>query len=390
MWILAAALLAGLSFGVFLGLVRARGRGGEEPPTRRRRAAQLASFAFAMGVSLAALQGILFLIRQSHGHLPQPTPPPLFGAQLGLVLYLLGRVLLLDLARWSFHWAVRAPERFDRTWRMEATSIAWGLVAWPCLGAITLSLGYLYDTLSFLVLPMVVAVPLFYETWLHPWLQYWKSRRLGDTAHEELEDWLAGVSARHRTPRFRVRIHRGLEKNAFAMGGLLRHLVVVGGGLAEAMTTEQLKAILAHEIAHVMRRDVLRLVGAVLVGGTCFVTLHLELVSPNIDRSTTTGFLLGMTFVAVAFPLFYVVAPGLLSRRLEYGADRLAVRLLGRGDAMVDALTRLHEIRNIPLDKKSLTHPTGAQRIAAIRELGSAADTSRPGERRDLTSPWSK
>lgn len=377
MWTLAVALVAGLVSGSFLVRVRRRG-GGEHIGHGRRTLAQVASIVFAVSLSGALMHATLFLGGLPGSSIRGPDPVmPIAGAVLGLIGFLHVRVLVLDAARWSFFWAVRAPERFDRTWRMEATSIAWGMVSWPCIGATVMSAALLLPALPYVIIPAVVAIPLFYETWLHPWLQYWKSGRLADTPHKELEHWLVEIADRHGVPRFQVRVHEGLEKNAFAMGGLLRHLVVVGGGLVEGMTTRQLQAVLAHEIAHVIRRDTLKLLAAVLVGGTCFVTLHIEFVSPNIDTSTSLGNLLRSGFVGVSFALFYVVFPGLVSRNLEYGADRLAVRLLDDGTLMIDALTRLHRLRGQPLDRKSLTHPTGVQRIAAIRR--SSPPVPRPG-----------
>lgn len=367
---LAVALVAVLASGTFLERTRRRG-GSEETRGPRRIAAQVAAWLFAVSLSGTLLHGTLFFAGMLGGSLvrgPEPSVP-VVGALLGLMGYLHVRLLVLETARWSFFRAVRAPERLDRTWRMEARSIAWGVCAWPCIGALVMSVVLLYRALPFLVIPVVVAIPLFYETWLHPWLQYWKSRRLGNTRHHELEDWLCELADRHAIPRFHVRVHDGLEKNAFAMGGLLRNLVVVGGGLAERMTTRQLQAILAHEIAHVIRRDVLKLAAATLAGGTCFLLAHVEFISPSIDGSTTLGVLLRAGLLGTAFCLCYVVAPGLVSRRIEYGADRLAVRLLGDGAPLIDALVRLHELRNVPLDKKSLTHPTGARRIAAIQAL---------------------
>lgn len=346
--------------------------GGDEVVGARQRLARVASFSFAASISWTVFECLLFVADLIEGPAPETPPAPLFGALLGWIVYLHGRVLLLDLSRWSYLWAVRAPERLDRTWRMEATSIAWGMVAWPCIGALVMSLALLFESLSYLLVPFIVAIPVFYETWMHPWLQYWRSRRLGDTTHGELEDWLADLARQHRVPRFRVRVHNGLENNAFAMGGLFRHLIVLGGGLVEGMTTRQLQAVLAHEMAHVIRRDVLKLVTAVLAGGTVFLMLRMEFLLPSIDRSTTAGFLATIAYAAFGVPLCYVVGPGLLSRRLEYGADRLAVRLLGGGAPLVDALTRLHELRGEPLEKKSLTHPTGTQRIAAIRRLAAA------------------
>ena len=74
--------------------------------------------------------------------------------------------------------------------------------------------------------------------------------------------------------------------------------------------------------------------------------------------------------MALTCPVVYAFLPGLVGRRSEYGADRLAANLLGDAKPMIEALVRLHELRDVPLDRKGLTHPTGAERIAALEALG--------------------
>lgn len=370
MSILAAALVVGAVSGLVLGTVR-RGTGGEEARGALRRAAMAASFACGGAAMSASYSVWLSLLAPVLRPGPDMPPLPLVGLTFGTLLYLHVRVLLADVSRWSFQWAVHAPERFDRTWRMEARNIAWGTAGWALGGAALSYVTVLEGTaFSLAALPLVAAIFPLYETWLHPWLQYGKSRRLRQTRHERLDAWLAELAERHRLPRFHVRVHEGMEKNAFAMGGLIRNLVVVGGGLAAAMTTMELKAVLAHEIAHVVRRDVLKLLATIVAGATCHVFVLIHFVLPYEEEfSAPWAFLIGGAYVAICAPLVYVVLPGLVSRRAEFGADRLAANLLGDAMPMVRALRRLHDLRNLPLDRKSITHPTGADRIAALEAL---------------------
>ena len=184
--------------------------------------------------------------------------------------------------------------------------------------------------------------------------------------------------------------------------------MVVGANLADAMTTRELKAVVAHEIAHVIRRDVLRLLGMTLAGGTCYTFIFIHSPRQEATRHPSRslhffagfephlvrkkhhylqyfpyqaqypnwqGFLIGAAYVGLVVPIVYIVLPGFVSRRAEYGADRLAARLLGGAMPMIEALRRLHELRDVPLDRKNLTHPTGAERIAALEALSDAQPT---------------
>ena len=376
--VLAVALALALAGAAVLAAIRGRsGQGGIRTPHRR--AAQWAAFTFGASTATAAAATSLATLQRAWPS--EPPPLPLLGAMFGVLLYLHVRVLVGDLARWSFFWALQAPERFDRTWRMEVTDIAWGAVGSAGILAAIFSLSALRETsFSFVLIGLCAAAAPLYESLAKPWLQYWRSRRLGDAGHEALETWLAELARRRQIPRFQVRVHDGMEKNAFAMGGLLRNLVVVGGGLASGMSERELKAILAHEIAHVIRRDVPKLVGVVVAGCVAFAFGFVHLVMPNQDDGIR-GFLVGMTYVALASPVIYVLLPGFVGRRGEYGADRLAVKLLGDTQPLIDALARLHDLRNVPLDRKGLTHPTGAERIAALEALGRQRSAQAPTKR---------
>ena len=367
--LMAATLLCGAAAALALWLVRRRATDGASRDVVRR-VAMVASWLFAVSVALTTAQLSLAALRGTT-HEVEAYPPVLLGAAFGLLLFLHVRVLLMELGRWTYLWASRAPERFDRSWRMEARAVLWGAVGFAGAGAILGTLVSLDPgAWSFLLVPLVVAVLPIYETWLSPWLQFWRARRLADTPHAELDAWLADINREGRVPRFHVRVHEGKEKNAYAMGGLFRNLVVLGGGLVTGMTTAQLRAVLAHEVAHVIRRDVLKLLVTIIAGGTCHVAILANFVNPYTD-SGTAGLLLGALYVGVAAPLAYIVLPGFVGRRLEYGADRLAAELLRDPEAMVNALARLHELRDTPLDKRSISHPTGRERIRALRELAS-------------------
>ena len=360
-------LLCAMPAALALCVVRRRALEGA-PPIALRGAALVAAWTLAGAAALAAMQlslpALTVIVGEAEGY-----PPPVLGAGFALFLFLHVRVLFLEVGRWAYLWAARPPERFDRSWRMEARAVFWGGVGFAGAGAILGATIRLQGaSWSFLLVPIAVSLIPVYETWLSPWLQFWRAGRLADTPHAELDAWLARLARERRVPRFHVRIHEGMEKNAYAIGGLFRNLVVVGGGLIAGMTTRQLQAILAHEIAHVVRRDVLKLLATIIAGGTCHAAIFINFVNPNVD-SIPGGPALAALYVGVAVSLAYFVLPGRLSRRLEFGADRLAAELLGDPQAMVNALERVHELRDVPLDKKSLTHPTGHDRIRVLREL---------------------
>lgn len=374
MELLAVALLAATVAGALLCFVRWRSGGGKIRKVERF-AAHTSSWVLSGAIAGAILR-LLFL--WDSGGEPDDTslPPwllvPLVGAVVGATMYLLLRGLLFGLSTAALHWATRSEERFDKTLRQKVRDLAWGTLGVAVCFSLLLSLAIVLGgtVFSFLLVALAIAVLPLFETWVLPWIQYYKGPGLAARGLPEIEAWLQGLRSRHRMPRFSVRTHEGLEKNAFATGGLFGNLVIVGGGLVQGMAPAQLKAVLAHEVAHVMRRDILRLLAPILLGSLVWFLIMREFVNPLYATSEPAKVALGVAISGALAGITQLAFPGYFSRRAEFGADRLAVELLGEGDSLIDALRRLHELCDVPLDRKTWSHPTTVARIDAIRKLG--------------------
>ena len=183
-----------------------------------------------------------------------------------------------------------------------------------------------------------------------------------------------------------VGIFNAPEPNAFATGANRNNaLVAVSTGLLERMTSDEVEAVLGHEVSHVANGDMVTLT---LIQGVVntFVIFLSRTVGHVVDRvvfRTEHGHGPGYFIVSfVAQILFSVLATMIVmwfSRRREFRADAGGARLAGR-QQMIDALKRLqaaHEPEGLPQefaafgisgDFKSLfsSHPPLAQRIATL------------------------
>lgn len=105
--------------------------------------------------------------------------------------------------------------------------------------------------------------------------------------------------------------------SAFTVRANRRYSVSVSVGLLESLEPNEVEACLAHEIAHLKNNDF------------------------------TVRFMATLAKVALfAKPLSYFLEPAVYRAR-EYLADLTAVRLLGKSDAVISALTKLHESSEI-------------------------------------------
>ena len=183
-----------------------------------------------------------------------------------------------------------------------------------------------------------------------------------------------------------VGIFHAPEPNAFATGANRNNaLVAVSSGLLERMTSDEVEAVLGHEISHVANGDMVTLT---LIQGVVntFVIFLSRTVGHVVDRvvfRTEQGYGPGYYIVSfVAQILFSVLATMIVmwfSRRREFRADAGGAQLAGR-QKMIGALKRLqaaHEPEGLPKEFaafgisgnfKSLfsSHPPLPQRIAAL------------------------
>jgi heat shock protein HtpX len=176
--------------------------------------------------------------------------------------------------------------------------------------------------------------------------------------------------------------------NAFAAGRSPSNaVVVVTRGLLRRLSTEELEAVLAHELTHIASRDafVMTLVGApALLGKRIF-----DAIAEAPGRVRTPGkILLFFIFLYLLFPLFfgwvlYAVATALVrtvSRYREFVADQGSVVLTGAPEALMSALQRLAgELPRIP--KEDLRGVAGANALFIVpveaEGVGTALDPQR-------------
>lgn len=142
--------------------------------------------------------------------------------------------------------------------------------------------------------------------------------------------------------------------NAFATGRNPRHAVVaVTGGLLELLDQREVQAVLGHELAHVLNRDILiSSVAATMAGAISLLarvagwTLFFGRGGGGNSRSNP---LTALLLVLVA-PLIALLLQLAVSRSREYGADATGARLCGDPEALASALAKLDAVsKQVPM-----------------------------------------
>ncbi len=131
--------------------------------------------------------------------------------------------------------------------------------------------------------------------------------------------------------------------NAFATGRNPDHAAVaVTEGLLRAMDRRQLRAVLAHEIAHVRHRDILISSVAATIAGAITMLARLAWFIPMGSSDDDGPNPLAGLFMIILAPLAAILIQAAISRSREYNADSYGGELCGNPRDLASALGRLH------------------------------------------------
>lgn len=205
-----------------------------------------------------------------------------------------------------------------------------------------------------------------------------RARELTQTEAQPLFAAADRIAARARMPRPKLYLIRDGHPRAMSAGrGGRGHALVVTTGLLGAAQPAELEGLIAHEVAHAARRDLLVQTIAAVIGSTL------------LEISRAGGwFQRGLLFVLGPFASAIVHA--LLSPRREFAADLRAAELCDSPHGLADALLRLEQANELvafagnpafeplyvvnPFEDRGLaalfsTHPPTGERIARLRAL---------------------
>ena len=187
--------------------------------------------------------------------------------------------------------------------------------------------------------------------------------------------------------------------NAFATGRNPEHAVVgLTEGIMQILSTEELKAVIAHELGHILNRDILiSSISSVMATVVMMVANMLQWTaifgggSQNSENGEGGGSNIFAT-LAIAFiaPIAASLIQMAISRSREFIADETGARLCGNPNALASALNKLEQAAHqIPLNGNAATenmfivnpfsatnmakwfstHPPIAERVARLQNM---------------------
>jgi heat shock protein HtpX len=220
----------------------------------------------------------------------------------------------------------------------------------------------------------------------------------------ELHDLVERIVARNNLPKPRIAVINTRIPNAFATGKTPKSsIVALTMGLIDQLETEELEAVIAHELAHIKNRDVLVLTLASLFSMIAWYLMRFGMHGAMYGgggysgrgRDSAGGMALILLIAIITwFASFLIIRA--ISRYREFVADRDSALITGKPSKLANALLKISgTMKRIPTrDLREVegmnaffiipaisgdaftnlfsTHPPVAQRVKKLMEMEAA------------------
>jgi heat shock protein HtpX len=211
----------------------------------------------------------------------------------------------------------------------------------------------------------------------------------------EIYEMVEELARRAKVPSPKIYMTNDAQPNAFATGRSPSHaLVAVTQGLVNLVDKNELRGVLAHEIAHIANRDILISSVAAMMAGVITYAAQIAqwgAIFGSHSDENEGGSPVGTLALAILAPIAALLVQAAVSRSREYQADASGASFARDKDGLSQALQKIeaassrvplahanaataHLYISNPLNGAGLmslfsTHPPVKDRVARLREL---------------------
>jgi heat shock protein HtpX len=228
-------------------------------------------------------------------------------------------------------------------------------------------------------------------------LRMYGAQEVSEAEAPELHHLVAELAQEANIPKPKIYIIPDDSPNAFATGRNPEHAAVAATqGIIRILTPTELKGVLAHEMGHVMNRDILVQTVAATLAGAIMILADMArftaIFGGGRDDEEGGAGILGIIVMSIIAPLAAMLIQMAISRSREYLADETGAHLAHNPESLARALEKLqagvqvapmnaspataHMFIVNPLTGGTLmnlfsTHPPIEERVARLRAMRS-------------------
>ena len=221
-------------------------------------------------------------------------------------------------------------------------------------------------------------------------LAMYGAREVTEAEAPVLYDVVRSLAARSNIPMPRIAIIPQDAPNAFATGRDPQHAVVAATeGILRLVDRDELEGVLAHEIGHVVGRDILLGAIAATLAGALTHLAQMALWTGGRRDDREGGNPVVAVLAIILAPIAALIVQAMISRQKEFRADESGARLSGKPLALASALKKLEaaskqvQLEGTPatahlfivnpfaggLMRLFSTHPPTEERVARLTEM---------------------
>jgi heat shock protein HtpX len=232
-------------------------------------------------------------------------------------------------------------------------------------------------------------------------IMYWSSDRIAiaatrsklvtETEAPELYAIVRELATQANAPMPRIYVSEMSQPNAFATGRNPEHAAVaVTKGIVQILDRRELRAVLAHELSHVLNRDILVSTIASAIASAFTYLAYMAFFFGGSDDDESPLGIVGFLLIWLVAPLAAGLIQMAVSRSREFQADESGAILSQDPEALASALLKMEEtskrvpapvnpaqahlfivnpLRSGGVASLFSTHPPTAERVKRLREL---------------------
>jgi len=252
-----------------------------------------------------------------------------------------------------------------------------------------------------MTLALLVAVGLnFFSYWFSDKLvlKMYNAREVDASSAPQFYSTIAELASKAGLPMPRVYVIDAAAPNAFATGRNPEHAAVAATtGIMQVLSANELRAVMAHELTHVIHRDILISTVSATMAGAISMLANFAMFFGGRDSEGRPANPIAGLAVALLAPLAASLIQMAISRAREFEADRGGAELSGDPRALASALQKIdayargtplpaaerhpqtaHLMIMNPLHGGGLTtlfstHPSTAERVARLMAMAGEA-----------------
>lgn len=176
-------------------------------------------------------------------------------------------------------------------------------------------------------------------------LSAYKAKEVSELQFPELHAMVNELAIAAGIPKPKICVVPEQVPNAFATGRNPEHAVVaVTEGILNLLSKEELKGVLAHEISHILHRDILISSIAATVAGAIMMLASMAkwaAIFGGVKSDDDNGGIFGLLIAMIIAPIAAMMIQMAISRSREYLADSKGAKICKNPMALASALKKL-------------------------------------------------